>query len=51
MWRNYALLLNGFSLAFNPDKETVVDAEFSAMSSDDDGTLVIVEETPVSGSW
>ena len=41
---------NGFSLAFNPDKETVVDAEFSAMSSDDDGTLVIVEETPVSGS-
>lgn len=35
---------NGFSLAFNPDKETVIDAEFKAVSSDDKGTLVIVSE-------
>ena len=41
---------NGFNLAFNPEKETVVDAEFSAISSDDKGTLVIVEETTVSNT-
>lgn len=35
---------NGFTLAFNPDKETVIDAEFKAVSSDDNGTLVIVTE-------
>lgn len=35
---------NGFTLAFNPDKETVIDAEFKAVSSDDEGTLVIVSE-------
>lgn len=35
---------NGFSLAFNPDSETVLDAEFKAVSSDNDGTLVIVTE-------
>lgn len=35
---------NGFTLAFVPDKETVIDAEFSAVSSDEAGTLVIVEE-------
>lgn len=41
---------NGFNLAFNPEKETVVDAEFSAVSNDDKGTLVIVEETIVSNT-
>lgn len=36
---------SGFSLAFSPDKETVIDAEFKAISNDDKGTLVIVSET------
>lgn len=36
---------SGFSLAFAKDKETVVDAEFTANPSiDSDGTLVIIEE-------
>jgi hypothetical protein len=34
----------GFSLAFQKDKETVVDAEFKALSMDDDGTLIIYQE-------
>lgn len=31
---------SGFSLAFAKDKETVVDAEFKALSQDNDGTLI-----------
>lgn len=31
---------NGFSIAFAKDKETVVDAEFKALSQDDEGTLI-----------
>ena len=34
----------GFALAFAKDKETVVDAEFTALPSDADGTLIIYEE-------
>jgi len=34
----------GFTLAFQPDKETVVDAEFKAMAHDSEGTLVIIEQ-------
>lgn len=36
---------SGFSLAFLKDKETVVDAEFKAEPNDDEGTLIIYEET------
>ncbi len=35
---------NGFSLAFAPDKETVIDAEFKAIAHDGDGTQVILTE-------
>lgn len=35
---------NGFTLEFNPEKETVVDYEFRALSCTD-GTLVKIEET------
>lgn len=34
----------GFTLAFAKDKETVVDAEFEAIPSDDEGTLIIYKE-------
>lgn len=34
----------GFTLAFAKDKETVIDAEFEAVPSDDDGTLIIYKE-------
>lgn len=34
----------GITLAFQPDKETVVDAEFHSIGCDDQGTLVIIEE-------
>ena len=34
----------GLSLAFVKDQETVVDAEFTAKPSDDEGTLIIMEE-------
>lgn len=34
----------GFSLAFQKDKETVVDAEFKCQSMDDDGTLIVYTE-------
>lgn len=34
----------GFTLAFAKDKETVVDAEFEAIPSDDEGTLIIYQE-------
>jgi hypothetical protein len=32
---------NGFTLAFEPDKQTIVDAEFKAMASDAAGTQLI----------
>ena len=35
---------NGFSLAFAPDKETVVDAEFKAKAHDANGTQLILAE-------
>lgn len=35
----------GFALTFAPDKETVIDAEFKALSHDDAGTLVIVSQS------
>lgn len=34
----------GFTLAFAKDKETVIDAEFTAMPSDEDGTLINYQE-------
>lgn len=34
----------GFTLAFAKDKETVIDAEFEAIPSDDEGTLIIYQE-------
>lgn len=36
---------NGFSLAFAPDKETVIDAEFKAKGHDASGTQVIMTES------
>ena len=33
--------VNGFTIAFVPDKETVIDAEFKAMPHDTDGTQLI----------
>ena len=35
---------NGFSLAFAPDKETVIDAEFKALAHGADNTQVIISE-------
>ena len=35
----------GFTLSFAKDKETVIDAEFNAIPSDDEGTLIIYKET------
>lgn len=35
---------SGFTLAFAPDAETVIDAQFTAMPNDTNGTLVIIEE-------
>ena len=34
----------GFTLAFAKDKETVIDAEFAAIPSDAEGTLIIYKE-------
>lgn len=34
----------GFTLAFNSDEETVIDAEFTAMAQDAEGTLVLIEK-------
>ncbi|MDD2954454.1 MAG: hypothetical protein PHC95_15115 [Parabacteroides sp.] len=34
----------GFSLAFQKDKETVIDAEFACQSMDNEGTLIIFKE-------
>lgn len=39
---------SGFTLAFTKDKETVINAEFSAMTIDEEGTLLIFEEEIVS---
>lgn len=37
---------NGFTIAFAKDKETVIDAEFKALPSDNEGTLITyLEET------
>ena len=35
---------NGFSLAFTPDKETIIDAEFKAKAHDANGTQLILTE-------
>lgn len=35
----------GLSLAFNPDSESTIDAEFKALSHGSEGTQVILEET------
>ena len=35
----------GFELAFAKDAETVIDAEFTALPCDDEGTLVILKES------
>lgn len=35
---------NGFTIAYDPENETVVDAEFTAISQDADGTLVTYKE-------
>lgn len=35
----------GFSITFNSDNATVIDAEFKAQALDNDGTLVVIEET------
>lgn len=35
----------GFTLAFVKDKETVIDASFKAEPNDDEGTLIVFEET------
>ncbi len=34
----------GYTLSFAKDKETVIDVEFEAVPSDDEGTLIIYEE-------
>lgn len=36
---------NGLTLAYQPDKECVIDAEFNAVAADSDGTLLIIEYT------
>lgn len=35
---------SGFTMTYAKDAETVVDAEFSALPCDNDGTLIIIEE-------
>lgn len=35
---------NGFTIAFDPENETVIDAEFTAISQDTEGTLVTYKE-------
>lgn len=34
----------GFELKFNPEEETVIDAEFKAMAFDEEGNQVIIEQ-------
>jgi hypothetical protein len=36
---------SGFEFSFKPDEETTIDATFTALPSDDAGTLLIFEET------
>ena len=36
--------ISGFTMAYAKDSETVIDAEFSALPSDEWGTLVIIQE-------
>lgn len=38
------------TLTFNPEAETVIDAEFTAVGHDSDGTLVIIEEDVAAAS-
>ena len=35
---------SGFTMAYAKDAETVIDAEFSALPNDDEGTLIIIDE-------
>ena len=35
---------SGFEIAFAKDKETVIDAEFTALPNDAEGTLIIIDE-------
>lgn len=35
---------NGFTIAFAKNKETIIDAEFTCLASDKDGTLIIYKE-------
>ena len=35
----------GFTVSFSSDNATVIDAEFKAQALDNDGTLVVIEET------
>ena len=35
----------GFTISFSSDNATVIDAEFKAQALDNDGTLVVIEET------
>lgn len=35
---------SGFTMAYAKDSETVIDAEFNALPSDENGTLVIIQE-------
>lgn len=35
---------NGFTIAFAKDAETIIDAEFTALASDKEGTLITYEE-------
>ena len=35
---------SGFTMAYAKDSETIIDAEFSALPSDENGTLVIIQE-------
>ena len=39
----------GFSMAFTKDKETVIDAEFTAQPLDNEGTLIIYDEEIIQG--
>ena len=41
---------NGFELAFDPEKATVIDAEFVAGSLDAEGTKLILEEELQAGA-
>ena len=40
----------GFTVSFSSDNATVIDAEFKAQALDNDGTLVVIEETDTESS-